>query len=66
MFGSPSYSYAPPPTQTETIIEYTSGTEFGERISGQEAGRVWKVMDELMTVLQAVNKRLYNGVMDRI
>lgn len=41
-------------------------SEFMEAVkkAGWEKG--WKVMDELMTTLQAVNRRLYDGVMRQL
>jgi hypothetical protein len=62
----PAYSYAAPPEQVETIIDYQSGTEFSEAIDGLHADEVWPIMDELMSVIQATNIRLYNGMMRKI
>ena len=53
-------------TQSERYIEYNSGSEFSETIDGMDALEVWPIIDELMTVLQATNIRLYNGVMRKI
>jgi hypothetical protein len=55
-----------PSEQAETIIDYNSGTEFSEAIDGLHADEVWPIMDELMSVIQATNIRLYNGVMRKI
>lgn len=62
----PSYSYAAPPEQVETTIDYYSDTEFSQAIDGRRAGDIWSIMDELMSVLQATNPRLYAGVMRKI
>lgn len=35
-------------------------------IDGRSAAEIWPIMDELMSVLQATNTRLYNGVMRKI
>jgi hypothetical protein len=51
---------------TESVIDYNSGTEFSEAIDGMDALEVWPIMDELMSVIQATNIRLYNGVMRKI
>lgn len=58
----------PSPTteRAEKIIDYDSGTEFSAIINGADAFSVWEVMDELMTVLQATNPRLYDGVLRKI
>lgn len=62
----PSYSYAAPPEQVETIIDYQSDTEFSAVINGREAIAVWPVMDELMEVLRVTNKPLYNATLRKI
>ena len=33
---------------------------------GRQASEIWPIMDELMSVLQATNPRLYAGVMRKI
>lgn len=43
-----------------------SETEFANTVNGRLASDVWPVIDELMTVLQATNPRLYAGVMRQI
>lgn len=53
-------------TQSERYIEYNSGSEFSEAIDGMDALEVWPIIDELMSVIQATNIRLYNGVMRKI
>lgn len=35
-------------------------------IDGKDAYAVWEVMDELLSVLQATNPRLFDGVMRKI
>jgi len=55
-----------PSEQAETTIYYQSGTEFSTAIDGLHADEVWPIMDELMSVIQATNIRLYNGVMRKI
>lgn len=64
---APSYSYAPPPeNQAETIIDYYSDTEFSEAVDGRAVSEIMPIIDELMSVLQATNPRLYAGVMRKI
>lgn len=60
----PSYSYAPEPVDTH--IDYTSDTDFSRAINGRNPDEVWPVMDELMTTVQALMPRLYDGVMRRL
>jgi hypothetical protein len=63
----PVYSYAAAPEpKTPAGITYTSETEFGRAVTGKDQEEVMKTMDELMTTLQAVIPRLYEGVMTRI
>ena len=62
------YSYASQPTadEPEIYVQFESGSEFAEAIDGKEADAAWQVMDELMGVLLATNKRLYDGVLRKI
>lgn len=63
----PLYSYdTPPANQVGTYIDYQSDTEFAQVISGRKAADVWAVMDELMSVLQATNPKLYKAVIYKI
>lgn len=59
----PSYSYAEPPEHT---IVFESGTEFGETINGMNIDRVLDVMDELLSILEAMNPRLYDAVIRKL
>ena len=62
-----SYSFAPDPSiNVEKAISYSSDTEFARAISGRKESEIWPIIDELMSVLQATNIRLYNGVMRKI
>lgn len=61
-----AYSYAAPPEQVETIIDYQSDTEFSAVIDGRRAADVWPVMEELMEVLRRTNKPLYNATIRKI
>ena len=63
---APAYSYATKPEPVETTIDYYSDTEFAQAIDCRNAADIWPVIDELMTVLQATNPRLYAGVMRKI
>lgn len=62
----PTYSYATEPPETSARITYQSDTEFGRIIQGQTAERVCQVMDELMTTLQGMIPRLYEGVIIKL
>lgn len=59
----PSYSYAPPPENVETTIDYTSDTEFGRLIYGRSAAEIWPIIDELVSKpVQAFSPRLYDAL----
>lgn len=60
-------SYAPPPDQVETTIDYYSDTEFGRLIEGRDASEIWPIVDELVSeALMAVNPRLYNAFLRKL
>ena len=62
-----SYSYLPAPVApVEEKIGYYSETDFGRTIQGRYTNDIMPVIDELMTVLQAIQPRLYDGVMRKI
>lgn len=67
-FEMPSaYSYAPPPDEAETIIEYYSDTEFGRLIDGKKASDIWPVVDELVSdAVKTINPRLYEAFIQKI
>lgn len=60
----------PPATSSEQVEETTIGnygdTEFLKEISGLDAGKVWAVMDELMTTIKAMQPRLYEGILRKV
>lgn len=56
-----AYSNAAPPT--ESVIQYNGDTEFAEAVNGKDPGKVWPIMDELMTAVKVLNSPLYAGVM---
>ena len=71
MFGNPegseplpSYSYAAPP-EAETIKDYGS-TPFLQAIAGRNPDDIWPIMDEVMTALMALNRRLYDAAMRKL
>lgn len=67
-FEMPSaYSYAPPPDEVETTINYYSDTEFGRLIDGRKASEIWPVVDELVSeAVQTINPRLYAAFLRKI
>lgn len=53
-------------TAKKEIIELNSGTGFAEAVNGKNADHVLAVIDELMSVLEKINPRLYDGVLRKI
>lgn len=63
----PAYSFAAEPIKSETEpVAYTSDTEFARLIDGKNTSDVLAVMDELMTTLQVLHPRLYDGVLRQL
>lgn len=54
-----NYSYSSDPN----VVTYDGDTEFALAIQGKGVDDVLSLMDELMTTLQVINPRLYDGVM---
>ena len=61
----PTYSYAAQ-NPVDNLIDYQSDTDFSRVIDGREANEIWPIMDELMSTLQALVPRLYDGVMRKL
>ena len=59
------YSSAPAPSASETV-DYYSETEFGQLVQDKPVKDVLSVMDELISVISAIQPRLYNGVMRKL
>lgn len=59
------YSYSATP-ETVKEVDYQSETEFSQAIRGKRVDMVWEIIDELMTVLQAIKPGLYDGVLRKI
>ena len=51
---------------TNPVIEYDSGTEFSRAINGRNPSEIIPVIDELMSTLQVVHPRLYDGVLNKL
>jgi DNA-binding XRE family transcriptional regulator len=72
LFGEPErlpehgYSYAAAPVPVETHITYTSDTDFSRVIDGRRQEDVWPIIDELMSTVQVLMPRLYDGVMRKL
>lgn len=70
LYGSksetPTYSYAAMPKPIEKPIAYSSDTEFGQAVEGMDYEELLPIMDELMSTLKVVHRRLYDAVMRRL
>lgn len=67
LIPSRSYSYAPPPEEVETTINYDSDTEFGRMIDGRKAKEIWPVVDELVSQgVRGLSPRLYEAFIRKI
>lgn len=51
---------------TSGKVDIDSESDFAHVVKGRDLVKVWPVIDELMTVLQATNPRLYAGVIRQI
>ncbi len=60
----PMYSYAPP--SISTVDTSFLDSEFAKQIDGKPADDMWRLMDELMSTIQVINPRLYDGVMRKV
>lgn len=61
-----SYSYAPAVNEVKETVDYYSETEFAQVINGKSADDVWAIMDELATTIQAIQPRLYAGLIRKL
>lgn len=57
-----AYSYAPPPQN----IEYSSDSEFWQRVKDRDKEEVWALIDELIQALEVINPRLYQSFMRKL
>ena len=62
----PQYSYAPAPDQKPYMISLDSDTEFARVIEGRDPEEILPIMDEAMTLLQAVYPACYNAIMSKL
>lgn len=62
----PSYSYAPPPVEQVENVFLTSDTEFSRVVRNKDLQDVLDVIDELMSTLEIVYPKLYQGVLNKL
>ena len=60
------YSYAAPPVEEASTIDYDSETDFGKAVDGKETRPVMAIMDDLMTLLQSAQPRLHKRIIREI
>lgn len=51
---------------TSPTIDYDGESEFAKAVNGKDASEIMPVMDELMTTLQVMHPRLYQGVLKKL
>ena len=61
-----SFAQAPDNPTVDKAVDYSGESEFSQAIYGMNENDAWSIMDELMSTLQVVNPKLYDGVMRRI
>lgn len=52
--------------ESPDAVHYDGSSDFARAIDGKQQADVWPVLDELMATIQALNGRLYNGVMKKL
>ena len=60
------YSSAPAPEPIKETVDYYSETEFGQIVQEKPIVSVLEIVDELISVISAIQPRLYNGVMRKL
>ena len=60
------YNNESKPLVEQSQVDDYGDSEFLQSVKGKDTQSIWLVMDELMATLQAVNPRLYDGVMRMI
>jgi hypothetical protein len=60
------YSSAPAPEPVKETVDYYSETEFGQIVQEKPIVSILEIVDELISVLSAIQPRLYNGVMRKL
>lgn len=61
-----AYSSSPAPEPVKETVDYYSDTEFGQLVQDKPVKDVMSVIDELISVISAIQPRLYNGVMRKL
>lgn len=52
--------------RVEKVIDVHGNTEFLAAISGADASKVWRIMDEVMSTLKGLQPRMYEGILTQI
>ncbi len=59
-------AYSEEAKHTQESLGQYGDSEFLRAVSGKDPGAAWRVMDELMETLGALNAKAYNSVMRKI
>lgn len=57
---------APPKKADENILRISGDSEFLRAVNGMNPEKVWRVLDELLTVIKITNSALYYGVLSKL
>lgn len=52
--------------EAHEAIRVTGDSEFLRTVNGKKSDKVWSVIDELVSVIQIINPRLYDGVIRKL
>lgn len=60
-----SFAASPDPPEAQRI-QYAGKSPFASAIDGKRAADIWPIIDELMSITQALHPEIYNRVMELI
>lgn len=65
---APAYSYAAEPANRppEPTVDFYGESEFAQLIDGRPQSEIWPLIEELVSAVQALQPRLYNGFIQQL
>ena len=68
LFGASKYEneHSSNSGEANEKIHVSGDSEFLRAINGKKSDKVWSVINELVSVIQVINPRLYNGVIRKL
>ena len=58
-----NYSFAAPPVETSSTIDFDADTDFGRSVNGKSVDDVLNKLNEIMTGLYVINPPLYRKIL---